>query len=296
MEIYNRGRYLDASRSEATRRVYAQALRHFRLNGGDIPTTPELLADYLARCAGRYAISTIQCRLAAIHDAHITAGLPSPVSTSLVGRVMRGIRRIHGSGQQQATPLLKDDLMRLLVEADRTNTALATRDKALLLIGFAGAFRRSELVALRVTDLSFVDEGVELIIRKSKTDQESRGRAVFIPRAEGPMCPAAALLAWLRTADIKDGPVFQGLKRNGGRTGRALSAQSVSLILKRLAAATQISAQRVSGHSLRSGFCTQAILAGHSSQEVMAQTGHRSITTLTRYIRLGERRKQRSLL
>lgn len=148
-----------------------------------------MIAEYLAAFAGKSAIATLQHRLIAIHRAHTDHGTSSPIMDRLVKRTMQGIRRTFGTVQRRVKALVKDDLLEMMVHIDQQKPMKAARDKALLLIGFAGAFRRSELVALQCEDITQYDSGMELLLRRSKTDREGAGRIVFIPYAKGSRCP-----------------------------------------------------------------------------------------------------------
>ncbi|AZP14404.1 hypothetical protein EJN92_03815 [Undibacterium parvum] len=156
-----------------------------------------MVAEYIAKFADSLAVATLQHRLIAIHRAHTDIGIVSPVMDKTVKRTMQGIRRTFGTAQRRVTALVKDDLLEIMVLVDLQSPIKAARDKALLLIGFAGAFRRSELVALRIEDVTTYDTGLEILIRRSKTDQEGEGRTVFIPNAKGNRCPVKALKRWL---------------------------------------------------------------------------------------------------
>ena len=174
--------YVEAGIAPATRRAYKADLDHFRAWGGDIPTTDLQLAAYLAEQATTLKVATLTRRLAAISIAHKAQRLPSPVSSPLVRATMRGVRREHGTAQRQAAPLLREDLFLVLgAMGDRLKDL---RDRALLLIGFAGGFRRSELAAINLSDFERVREGIILNIRRSKTDQDGVGRKIGIPLAE----------------------------------------------------------------------------------------------------------------
>jgi integrase len=288
-----------AAQSNATTRAYDADVRHFKQHGGSIPATPTVVAEYLANFAGTLAVSTLQHRLIAIHRAHADVGLMSPIMDSLVKRTMQGIRRTVGTRQRQVAALVKDDLLEMMVHVERQRPMKAARDKALLLVGFSGAFRRSELVALRYEDITYFESGVELIIRRSKTDQEGAGRTVFIPHARGNRCPVKALINWLLVARIGSGPLFRPINRHDKVAGdQALTPQSVALIVKssvRLMAGDE-AAKRVAGHSLRAGYCTEAAMVGLQPYQIREQTGHRSDVTLARYIRPVSKRKIPSLL
>jgi integrase len=289
-----------AAQSASTRRSYAQDVKHFRANGGKIPATPELVAEYLAKFAGALAVATLSHRLIAIHRAHVDKGLDSPVKDKLVKRTMQGIRRTFGVAQKQARALVKDDLVELLVQVAKQKPLKAARDKALLLIGFAGAFRRSELVALRIEDITPHAHGLELKIVRSKTDQEGEGRMVFVPLAKSEeRCPVKALDCWLQLARIGEGALFRPVNRHDRVVkAQALTPQSVALIVKLAVEKAKgvDAAKTVSGHSLRAGFVTEAATVGLQTSAIMGQTGHRSLEMVYRYVRPVEKRRIQSLL
>jgi integrase len=218
---------------------------------------------------------------------------------NLVKRTMQGIRRTFGTKQRRVTALVKDDLLEMIVHVDQQMPMRAARDKALILIGFAGAFRRSELVGLQCEDMTQYDSGLELLLRRSKTDQEGAGRTVFIPYAHGSRCPVKVLKNWLALAGIDSGPLFRRINRHDQVVGStALTPQSVALIVKaavRMMAGDDAAAN-VAGHSLRAGYCTEAATVGLQPYQIREQTGHRSDVTLARYIRPVAKRKIPSLL
>jgi integrase len=197
--------------------------------------------------------------------------------------------------------LVKDDVLELLVQVARQKPLKAARDKALLLVGFAGAFRRSELVALRVEDIMPHAHGLELLIRRSKTDQDGQGRTVFIPLARSAeRCPVQALRHWLELAGIGEGPLFRPLNRHDQLVGvgLALTSQSVALVVKNAvrSAKGMDAARLVSAHSLRAGFVTEAAVVGMQNSAIMGQTGHKSLEMLMRYVRPVQKRQIQSLL
>lgn len=291
--------YSAAAQSNATTRAYDVDIRHFKQYGGTIPASAAMVAEYLASFAGILAVATLQHRLIAIHRAHADKGLESPMKDHLVKRTMQGIRRTLGTKQRRVTALVKDDLLEIMVHIDQQAPMKAARDKALMLIGFAGAFRRSELVALRYEDMTLYDSGLELLLRRSKTDQEGAGRSVFIPYARGSRCPVKVLKSWLELAGIVTGPLFRPISRHDQIVGsKALTPQSVARIVKssvRLMMGED-AAKLVAGHSLRAGYCTEAAIVGLQPYQIREQTGHRSDVTLARYIRPVARRKIPSLL
>jgi len=288
-----------AARSESTRRSYAQDVCHFKEHS-KIPATPEMVAEYLAKFSGVLSVATLQHRLIAIHQAHTDKGFDSPTRDRLVKRTMQGIRRTYGVAQRRVKALVKDDLLELLVMVAKQKPLKAARDRAVLLVGFAGAFRRSELVALTVEDITPHAHGIELLIRRSKIDQEGEGRTVFVPLAKSEeRCPVKALQAWLELAGIGSGPIFRRINRHDGLVGdAALTGQSVALILKAAVTSSKgiDAAKVVSGHSLRAGFVTEAATVGMQTSTIMGQTGHKSLEMVMRYIRPAQKRQIQSLL
>jgi integrase len=199
---------------------------------------------------------------------------------------MRGIRRMIGTAQREAKPILKEDLFAILERmGDRPKDQ---RDKALLLVGFAGAFRRSELVGLDVADIEHVRQGVVITLRKSKTDQEGRGRKIGVPFGRTKWCPVRHLADWLDHAKIEAGPIFRGVNRHGHVSDQRLSSEALSIIVKERAAAAGFNPDAYSGHSLRAGLSTSAVIAGVSTLSIRRTTGHASDAMLARYVRVGD--------
>jgi integrase len=279
--------YIDEATAPATRKAYRTDLRHFQDWGGRLPAPPQVVADYLVHLAQNHKPATLQRRLASISRAHSTLNLPNPVPSELVRLTMRGIRRKLGVAQRQVRPLMRDDLVAVVSQLGDTPRDL--RDKALLLIGFCGAFRRSELMALDMADIEPTPQGLVVTIRHSKTDQNGEGRKVGIPRGRVPdLCPSQSLAAWLAVANITSGPVFRAVGKGGHITPRRLAPKAVAVIVKERAAAVGLTATELSGHSLRAGLATSAAQAGMRPDKIKAQTGHASDTMLARYIRDGD--------
>jgi integrase len=274
-----------ANLTESTRRAYAADLRHFKHCGGKIPADVTMVSRYLAQCAADYAVSSIKRRLMAIRHAHVERSLPSPTDDPNIKALLRGIQRQRGSAQRQARPILQCDLRKICRRF--TRSPLDLRDKALLLLGFAGAFRRSELVALNIADLERTDEGFLIQLRHSKTDQEGWGRTIAIPKVRGSLCAVTALERWLQTAEIDDcsAPIFQRLLRSGKPNGCRLNAAYVSLVLKSRLSGAGLNAADFSSHSLRAGLVTEASKAGVPPWKIQQQTGHKTEAMLSRYIR-----------
>lgn len=280
--------YVQDAISPNTRRAYKSDLAHFEDWGGTIPATKEMVAAYLADHAGKLAIATLQRRLASISTAHGAKGLESPTALKLVQTTLRGIRKRHGKPQKQAKPLLVEDLFRIMPLL--SDTVKDTRDRALLLIGFAGGFRRSELVGLNVEDIEIVRQGLVVTITRSKTDQSGEGRRIGIPFARGAYsyCPVLALESWLKQAGITEGSLFRPVTRHGEIKDTRLSKEAVSRIVKHYTEAIGLDPAYYSGHSLRAGLATSAAQAGVSTLAIRKQTGHRSDAMLNRYVREGE--------
>ena len=277
-------------RASATRRAYLSDFRSFEAwcagrGLASLPATPATVAVYIASLAnGGKRPSTIQRALAGIAHAHRTGGFAWLRGAPTIGQVMRGIRRRHGTAPAQKAPLVDEDLAALVGTLGEGLVAL--RDRALLTLGWMGAFRRSELVALRVEDVTRARAGLVVRVRRSKGDQEGRGGEKGIPYASEPsLCPVRALAAWLEAAAITAGPLFRGVDRFGRVHGGALSDRSVARIVQRVAAAAGLDPATVAGHSLRAGFATTAARNGKSLDAIMRQTLHRSERVARSYIR-----------
>ena len=279
------------SKAASTVRAYRCDWTHFqswcKAHGqSSLSATPETVALYVTDLASTHKTATITRRISAISQAHQIAGFDTPTKSSQVRLVMAGIRRTKGTAQAAKTPVLVDDLKRMISRLP--GNLLGVRDRALLLIGFAGAFRRSELVALDVADVAVTRDGLVIIIRRSKTDQEGEGRKLGVPYGSNPAtCPVRALQDWLQQCCYTEGPLFRPVDRFGKVASIRLSAAAVADIVKRYANAVGLKASDFAGHSLRSGLATSAAMAGASERSIMNQTGHRSVNTVRRYIRDG---------
>lgn len=279
-------RFLSSSLSAGTQRAYAADLAHFRASGRDIPCPPQSVAEYLAALAETHAAATIQRRVAAIAKAHRASGHDDPCRAEIVKAAVRGIRRIKGVAQREAQALQRDELFFVLERmGDRP---IDIRDKALLLIGFAAAFRRSELVGLDCDDVEPVRQGIVLHLRRSKTDQTGQGRKIAIPHGRTRWCPVRYLTDWLTCAEIEQGPIFRSIDRHGHIAPDRLSGDAVATIMKKRVEAAGFDPAIFSGHSLRAGLATSAAMAGASSWKIRQQTGHKSDAMLARYIRDGD--------
>ena len=256
----------------------------------DLPACPQTVAAYLAALADVAKAATVQRRLSAIRYAHLISGNPTPPTAPYVREVMDGIRRVKGVRPRQAQAATLDPLRAMLAPLPDDLSGL--RDRALLLVGFAGGFRRAALCALDRADITFVPEGMDIVIRRDKTDQAGQGRELSIPYGKRrDTCPVRALRAWLDAAGITTGPIFRGVAK-GGKTVRRgrLDPGSVARIVKRAATRAGLpDADDFSGHSLRSGLATEAARSGVTDNAIMDQTGHTDVRSVKRYIRRGRR-------
>lgn len=284
--------FIRDSRSAATVRGYRSDLQLFSSwceanSRQDLPASAETVADYIADLAGMgIKPATIARRLASISQVHRMAGFESPTASQVVRMTAAGIRRRLGTTQRQARPIMVDELRAMV--AALPDDLRGLRDRALLLVGFAGGMRRSEVVGLDVEDVVEEPEGLRVRLRRSKTDQEGAGRDLGIVRGRHPLTdPVAAVAEWREAAGIEVGPLFREVDRAGRVGSGRLSDRAVSRIVKSAAARVGIDPASVSGHSLRSGLATSAAAAGAPERSIMRTTGHRSEAMVRRYIRAG---------
>jgi integrase len=282
--------YIAEAVAANTRRAYRSDWRLFTAWCADrgldpLPAAPFTVARFLTDQAAMRTVATLARRLAAIVQAHRAAGHPAPSDDATVRTVWRGIRRSKGTAPTKKRPLLTEDVRRLL--ATLPDSLSGARDRAVLLLGFAGAFRRSELVALNVGDVEMVEgKGLLVTVRWSKTDQEGQGTRIPIHLGADPAtCPVRTLVSWLERSGIADGPIFRPVDRHRRLGPKRLTAQTVALIVKRAATAAGLGPARFAGHSLRAGFATSAAIGGAELHAIMRQTRHRSATVAAGYVR-----------
>lgn len=295
--------YARAARADNTKKAYRSDWRHFKAWCSDrelesLPATQQTVVLYIASCADEFKVTTLERRLASISQAHKTAGYESPalVSREPLHSVWSGIVRSKSRLKDKVAPTLTEDII-LMVDSlprdmDDPNqpfTYRSLRDRAMLLVGFAGALRRSEVANLEVSDLSYTPDGLRLLIRKSKTDQEGRGQVIGLIHGANPLtCPVRAIRTWTKTAGIYEGPVFRKIDRHGNLSETAITGRSIARIIKRACLQAGLPPDMYSGHSLRAGFTTQAARAGKSERAIMRHTRHKSEKMVREYIREGD--------
>jgi site-specific recombinase XerD len=288
-ELGNAVNYARNEKAPSTRRAYGSDWRLFESwcaskSVPSLPAAPETVAAFLAYEASRGTrASTIGRRCAAVRFAHKLAGHEPPTNSEPVRATLRGIRRTLGTAKIRKTPATSEKVVAMVTTSGRADLK-GKRDRALLLLGFAGAFRRSELVALNVDDLEFCDSGLRVTIRRSKTDQQAAGQTIAIVRGSI-VCPVAALRGWLEAARVTSGPVFRAVAKGGRIADQRLSDRAIANIVKAAAQRLGLNAPDFSGHSLRSGFLTSAAARGASIFKMMDVSRHRSMDTLRGYVR-----------
>ncbi len=279
--------YRQNEKAAGTRRAYGSDFRIFAgwcevRSVSHLPAEPETVATFIAAEAEvGTKPSTIGRRLAAIRYAHRLAGQPTPTDAELVGVTMRGIRRTVGTAKVKKAPATAGVVVDMLAHVPDTLTG--KRDRALLLLGFACASRRSELVALQVADLELLSDGLRVTIRRSKTDQEGRGQTVGVP-AGGKLLVAERVVAWIQAAGITSGPIFRPINRHGQVLPAALTATSVAAIVKAYVGRAGLDPATFAGHSLRRGFLTSAANHGATLARMKAVSRHKSVDVLMGYV------------
>lgn len=284
--------YRQDADAKSTLKAYKSDYTHFKgwcqENGFEAKRpTPEIVAAYLAGCGEGYTLSTLRRRVAAIRYFCDTPNYKLDTRARIVRETLRGIARNHGEPSRRAAALTIDEVRRLCDVCD--NTLSGQRDRALFLVGFAGALRRSELVRIEVEDVEWTSTGMILLLTRSKTDKEGRGAEISISAGtHEATCPVRALKQWIKAAGIRSGPVFRKIHSSGSLLKRQMTPDAVRQILLKRAAMTGLKGTRrqpISPHGLRAGFVTTAYRNGVRDEEIMEHTRHRSYETMRRYIR-----------
>ncbi len=271
---------LKNSKAANTLRAYKADFKDFSSfcikNGfNPIPTEPKILSLYLTHLSSRSKYSTLKRRIASISVVHKMKGHYLDIKHPIIMENLHGIKRVKGSNQKAKKPILINDLKLIINAIDQNikSERRKTRDKAIILIGFSGGFRRSELVSINYEDLDFVNEGVKIFIKRSKTDQSGEGMVKAIPYFDNKIfCPVLNLKNWLELSGIKIGKIFN------------ISDKNVSLIIKKYISLCGLDESKYGGHSLRSGFATSAAESGAEERNIMAMTGHKTAQMVRRYI------------
>jgi integrase len=278
--------YAAAATADNTQLAYRKDLARFQAWGGAIPSTVKQVCEYLNAHADTHKVSTLSRWLASISQAHRVAARESPCRSLEVRRTLNGIKKVHGSKPRRVAPAVRDELMAMIKQTPPGRVGL--RNRALLLVGFAGALRRSELAKLRVKDISFDVRGMILRLGQTKTDQAGENDEIAIPYAKGKYCPVKALKAWLAEAGITEGVIFRPILKHGTVGKKGLSGFSVAQIIKASAKAAGLDTTLYSGHSLRAGLATSSAREKKPFHKIKAQTRHKSDVTLLKYIRDAE--------
>ena len=287
---------LRSSKAPNTLRAYQADFKNFSAfcvrNGlSSIPTEPKILALYLTHLSATSKFSTLKRRIASISVIHKMKGHYLDTKHPIIMENLHGIKRAKGTNQKAKKPILINNLkqiidvideylsnnesvdVRSIIQKNSKNIRNKIRDKAIILTGFAGGFRRSEIVNIEYDDIEFVSEGIKIFIKRSKTDQSGEGMIKAIPYFENKnYCPVLAIKYWLEFSEIKSGKVFN------------ISDKSVALIIKKYTSLTGLDPNNYGGHSLRSGFATSAAESGAEERNIMAMTGHKTTQMVRRYI------------
>ncbi|MBF0357804.1 MAG: tyrosine-type recombinase/integrase [Magnetococcales bacterium] len=249
--------------ADNTRAAYWGDLRRFMDWGGVVPASSKTVASYLVAHANSHKYATLARWKVSIGKSHTAKGLPDPTKTELVHAVLKGIKQKHGQDQRQVAPLTKEKIISMVSNmGDRLKDK---RDKALILVGFAGGLRRSDLISLKREDLSEKEDGWEIILSKSQ---------VGIPKASGQVCAAKALKEWLEVSEITEGAVFQGINRHGKRSGKPLTGHGVALIVKERVQSIGLDPAHYSGFSLRAGLISSSADQGISLRHATSLNGN----------------------
>ena len=253
-----------------------------------LPTEPKIISLYFTHLSKNSKISTLRRRLVSISMVHKLKGHYLDTKHPLIIENLMGIKRLMGSYQKGKKPLLIKHLKLLInvINEQKFKEIKKARDKTIILIGFGGGFRRTELTSINYEDLEFVTEGLKIIIKRSKTDQFGEGMVKGLPYLSNELyCPVINLKKWLELSKINSGPIFRRFAKGLSLTNNRLTDQSVALLIKNYLNLAGIENSDYSGHSLRSGFATVAAESGADERSIMSMTGHKTTQMVRRYIR-----------
>ena len=284
---------LKSSKANNTLRAYKSDFKDFgafcsKYRLSSLPTDPKIVSLYLTHLSKNSKFSTLRRRLVSISMVHKLKGHYLDTKHPIIIENLMGIRRIKGSIQKGKKPILINHLKLIInsINEQNSNEAKQFRDRAIILIGFGGGFRRTELISIDYEDLEFVPEGLKITLRKSKTDQFGEGMIKGLPYFDDKnYCPVINLRKWLEISKIKSGPIFRRFSKGSNLTNNRLTDQSVVLLIKEYLRLAGIDNKNFAGHSLRSGFATVAADSGADERSIMAMTGHKTTQMVRRYIK-----------
>lgn len=282
--------YLAAATSDNTRKAYRSDINHYEQSGGILPATSEQIIHYLQKFATKLNSRTLSRRLIALKHWHQYQGFPDPTAHPLVTKTMIGISRVHGKPKDKAAALTPTDLQKMVGALPQDSSLLAVRDNAILQIGYFGALRRSEIINIHYEHIQWKNEGIEILLPISKTDQAHEGQYVAIPYGNDILCPVKSLETWLVQSNIKCGAIFRRIMKNQKISEVSLTALSVNHIIHRCAVLANLpNADEITPHSLRRGLATSAASANASIKTIMRAGRWKQVNTVMEYIEASER-------
>jgi site-specific recombinase XerD len=284
---------LKSSKANNTLRAYKSDFKDFgsfcaKHGFNSLPSEPKIVSLYLTHLSKNSKISTLKRRLVSLSVVHKLKGHYLDTKHPIIVENLMGIKRLKGSIQKGKKPILINHLKSIInvIHEQKINDINKFRDKTIILIGFGGGFRRSEIISINHEDLEIVQEGLKINIKKSKTDQFGEGMTKGLPYFANELyCPVTNLKKWLEISKIKSGPIFRRFSKGSILTEKRLTDQSVVLLIKKYLKLAGIDNNNFSGHSLRSGFATVAADSGADERSIMAMTGHKTTQMVRRYIR-----------
>ena len=284
---------LKSSKANNTLRAYRSDFKDFgafcaKHGLNSLPTEPKIVSLYLTNLSKNSKISTLRRRLVSIGMVHKLKGHYLDTKHPIIIENLMGIRRVKGSIQKGKKPLLINHLKSIInvIDEQKIQEIKKLRDKSIILVGFGGGFRRTELISIDYEDLEFVAEGLKITIKKSKTDQYGQGMVKGLPFFNNKVyCPVTNLKQWLEISRINSGPIFRRFSKGSYLTDKRLTDQSVVLLMKEYLNLAGIENKNFAGHSLRSGFATVAAESGADERSIMAMTGHKTTQMVRRYIK-----------
>ncbi len=283
---------LKRSKASNTLRAYKSDFKDFGIfctkhGFNSLPSEPKIVSLYMTHLSKNSKLSTLKRRLVSISMVHKLKGHYLDLKHPIIVENLMGIKRIKGSFQKGKKPLLINHIKSIInvINEEKVEEIKKFRDKSIILIGFGGGFRRSELISIDYEDLEFVEEGLKINIKRSKTDQFGEGMIKGLPYFHNEIyCPVLNLKEWLKISNIKSGPVFRKFVKGSALTEKRLTDQSVVLLMKNYLNLAGIENKHFAGHSLRSGFATVAAASGADERSIMAMTGHKTTQMVRRYI------------